>query len=291
MSYRISHQATGVQSRLSWQSALDIDILNLMTWKTVITLLVIAAASLSGTVWYYGFEWSELATLSFYQNLANPSVRIVKVPEGLRKEEIADILAEKLGWDTEETVAFENARLATNITNPEGYYFPKTYMIPKDASPEEASKTMYGQYLKETAKIKKAKSSRVINEDTALKVASLIQREAAGKHDMALISGIIWNRVWDGMKLQVDATLQYAKGSEDNWWPPVRPADKKIESPYNTYKYAVPPTPIASPGRDAIEAAYNPQKTNCMFYLHDKNRKIHCSATYQGHLKNIEKYY
>jgi UPF0755 protein len=110
---------------------------------------------------------------------------------------------------------------------------------------------------------------------------------------MKLISGIIWNRIFKGMKLQMDATLQYAKGSEETgWWPQVNPQDKNIDSPYNTYMYTeLPPSPIASPGLAAIEAAYNPQKTNCLFYLHDKKGVIHCSATYEGHKKNIAKYY
>jgi len=107
---------------------------------------------------------------------------------------------------------------------------------------------------------------------------------------MKLISGIIWNRVFLGMKLQIDATLQYAKGEEELWWPQVDPRDKQIESPFNTYKYIMPPSPIASPGLSAIEAAYNPQKTSCLFYLHDKYRRIHCSRTYEEHKQKIKKY-
>jgi UPF0755 protein len=53
----------------------------------------------------------------------------------------------------------------------------------------------------------------------------------------------------------------------------------------------LPPGPIANPGLDAIYAAYNPQKTDCMFYLHDKNRQIHCSKTYEEHKQNIGLYY
>jgi uncharacterized YceG family protein len=130
------------------------------------------------------------------------------------------------------------------------------------------------------------------NENTALKIASIIQREAAGKEDMRLISGIIWNRIFSGMKLQIDATLQYAKGSEeDGWWKQVASEDKKIESLYNTYRYkGLPPGAIANPGPDAIKAAFYPQKTDCLFYLHDKNRKIHCTKTYEEHKKNIEIY-
>ena len=125
------------------------------------------------------------------------------------------------------------------------------------------------------------------------KIASIIQREAGGKKDMRLISGIIWNRIFAGMRLQMDATLQYAKGNEEEgWWPQVDPKDKNIDSPYNTYKYdSLPPTAIANPGMAALEAAYNPQKTSCMYYLHDKKGNIHCSKTYAEHKRNIEKYY
>jgi UPF0755 protein len=256
-------------------------------------MVFLSGCGLVGIILYYHFDWSELASLSFYENLANPSVRIVKIREGLRKEEVTKIIGDKLGWDTSQRNEFENAHLAFGKTNMEGYLFPKTYMILKSNTPEVVSKTMLDEFKKETGTITKPKSANVVNEDTAIKIASIIQREAGGKNDMRLISGIIWNRIFSGMKLQMDATLQYAKGNEeDGWWPQVDPADKKIDSPYNTYMYtSLPPSPIASPGLAAISAAYNPQKTNCLFYLHDKNGVIHCSATYEGHKKNIAKYY
>lgn len=127
--------------------------------------------------------------------------------------------------------------------------------------------------------------------DAAIRIASIIQREAAGPHDMRLISGIIWNRISKGMSLELDATLQYVKGTEDNWWPSVKSKDKYLDSPYNTYKYkGVPPGAISNPSIDAINAVYNPEKTACIFYLHDSNRKIHCSKTYEEHLRNIKAY-
>ncbi len=94
------------------------------------------------------------------------------------------------------------------------------------------------------------------------------------------------------MKLQIDATLQYAKGSEeDGWWGKVNSVDRKIDSSYNTYLHeGLPPGAIANPGLAAIAAAYNPAKTSCLFYLHDKNRQIHCARTYEEHKKNIEIY-
>ena len=99
--------------------------------------------------------------------------------------------------------------------------------------------------------------------------------------------------VYIAVNLEIDATIQYAKGkSNGKWWSIVTPSDiKTIDSPYNTYEHkGLPPHPIANPGLSAINAALNPKETNCIFYLHDRNRMIHCAVTYQEHLKNIEKY-
>ncbi len=223
---------------------------------------------------------------AMYQNLGNPYIRYVRIPAGLRKEEVADIYGKVLAWNNQDRKDFlnENEETATDL---EGYYFPSTYVLPMDASGEEVKDKMLQTFNKNVTVLSKDK----INVDTALKIASLIQREAAGKQDMNLISGIIWNRIWAGMSLDIDATLQYAKGSEKKWWPVVLSADKQIASPYNTYKNTgLPPTPIASPGLAAIEAAYNPQKTSCLFYFHDDNRLIHCSKTYAEHQRGVEEY-
>ena len=264
-----------------------------MKLKYLIVILVLLVGTLFGIVYFYNLDPSLLAKISFYIDLANPSVRIIRVEEGLRKEEVANIMAGKLGWNDAEKNSFINAHLALETANMEGHYFPKTYLISKNENPLAVGNIMFDEFLKQAGKIEKAKNAEIVNEDTALKIASIIQREAGGRSDMRLISGIIWNRIWDGMKLQVDATLQYAKGSEeDGWWTRVSPEDKNINSSYNTYLHkGLPPSPIANPGVDAIYAAFNPQKTNCMFYLHDKNRKIHCAETYEEHLTNIKKYY
>ncbi len=263
-----------------------------MSWRATIIFFFLSVAGLFGMAYYYQFDLTQLASLSFYENLANPSIRIVRIQEGLRKEEIAEVMAEKLEWSDKEKDNFINGHLALDSGNLEGKYFPKTYLLDKDEDPMGVTAAMLKQFTKETSTIKKQKTMQVVNQDTAIKIASIIQREAAGKSDMKLISGIIWNRLWAGMKLQMDATLQYAKGSEeDGWWGRVSSKDKSIDSPYNTYiESGLPPSPIANPGLAAIEAAYNPQKTTCLFYLHDRNRRIHCSKTYDEHKRNIAKY-
>ncbi len=261
--------------------------------KVLSITFTLAAIGVFFVIFHYGFNPALLAKLSFYIDLANPSVRIVRVQEGLRKEEIAEVMGEKLGWDDQEKQDFVNIHLAMNTEDKEGYYFPQTYLINKDEDPSGVSALMFEEFAKQTSKIKRPDSKKIINEDAIVTIASIIQRESNGKDDRKLISGIIWNRIFSGMKLQMDATLQYAKGNEeDGWWGKVKSEDKKIDSDYNTYKHnGFPPGAIANPGLAAIEAAYNPQKTDCIFYLHDKKGRIHCTKTYEAHKKNIETYY
>jgi len=120
---------------------------------------------------------------------------------------------------------------------------------------------------------------------TLLRLASVVQREANGKEDMPLIAGILWNRLLKDMRLEVDATLQYARSNTgDGWWAPITIAKKQIDSPYNTYKNTgLPPHHISNPCIEAIEAALHPASTTCLYYLHDSSREIHCSDTYNGH--------
>lgn len=255
-------------------------------YKHILWFPALIVAAFFIAFFYYRFDPEMLKQLSFYASLANPYIRIIRVEEGLRKEEVAEVIAEKLNWGTEDKEEFiQSAEV-------EGHYFPKTYLIYKDEAPKNVSAIMESEFQTQLAKVKKPKTAQVLKEETIVKIASIIQREAAGKNDMALISGIIWNRMFKGMKLQVDATLQYAKGNEeDGWWGEVEPEDKKIKSSYNTYLYeGLPPGAIANPGLNAIAAAYNPQKTKCLFYLHDKRRRIHCAETYEKHRRNIETY-
>jgi UPF0755 protein len=117
--------------------------------------------------------------------------------------------------------------------------------------------------------------------------ASLIEAEAGSKDDAPLISSVIVNRLRDGMPLQIDATLCYAKGG----CPPVpTDADRKIDSPYNTYKInGLPPTPIKTVSAVALRAALNPAPVPFLYYVSDKNGKTYYATTLSEHEKNVAK--
>ena len=97
------------------------------------------------------------------------------------------------------------------------------------------------------------------------------------------------------MPLQVDATVQYAKGydtAQNTWWPTVTVADyQSVKSAYNTYLFGgLPPDPIANPGLASINAAKKPEESDYWFYLHDSSGQIHYAATLEEHNENISKY-
>ena len=223
-----------------------------------------------------------------YVAATNPNLRYISIREGMRKEEIASQFQTKLKWSESETASFAESNLCT-MDPIEGYLFPDVYVIPENSTPDDVKLAMKNRFEKAIGGTSITHSKNTpFDLDTVIKVASLIQREAAGKRDMNLISGIIWNRLFKDSKLEIDATLQYVKGTEENWWPRVLAEDKYLDSPYNTYQNkGLPPSAISNPGIAAIAAAANPTKTSCVFYIHDRYRRIHCAKTYAEHMQNV----
>ncbi|MBI2611878.1 endolytic transglycosylase MltG [Candidatus Gottesmanbacteria bacterium] len=204
---------------------------------------------------------------------------------GLRVEQIGEKLQKKLKWSDGDVNEFLHHAQ-------EGYMFPDTYLFPVEDSPKMIADRMISNFNEKfDRRLQADLLSQNVRNDTAIKIASLIERESGTPHDKGLIAGVIWNRLNKGMCLQIDATIQYAIGKPGNWWPIVKGSDLKIDSPYNTYKIsALPPGPIANPSLASIRAAVYPEETDCFYYLHTPDKKIHCSETYKEHLENIELY-
>lgn len=225
--------------------------------------------------------------------ISAPDMKWVVVPEGLRKEQIGEILASTFNWSNGELDKWNTEYTKMRIDYIEGTYFPDTYLIPVDEGGFKISERMTRRFDEQFAPYISQFAQQNILWTTGLKLASIIQREAGGKDDMPLIAGILWNRLNQDMNLEIDATVQYARGkAEAGWWAPVTSEDiQNIDSPYNTYKNkGLPPFPISNPGIDAIEAVLHPAETDCLYYLHDSNRQIHCSKTPEEHQANIDKY-
>ena len=119
-------------------------------------------------------------------------------------------------------------------------------------------------------------------------MASIVEREATSSIDRRMIAGILWKRIATNMPLQVDPPFYYILGKDSA---SLTLSDLAVDSPYNLYKHTgLPPTPIDNPGLDSIVDTINPTASNYLFYLSDKNGRMHYAATLDGHTANANKY-
>lgn len=209
----------------------------------------------------------------------------ITIPEGKRAEEVADIL--------EKNLLSYKPEWRQQLIAQEGYLFPDTYLIPLDASFEQILAIMRNNFDQKYKTLQNIPDNRTQQE--IVTIASLIERE--GKHDVdrPLIASVIYNRLELGMPLQIDATVQYVLGyqpSEKSWWKRhLSLDDLAVSSAYNTYKNpGLPPSPIANPGIESLQAAVEPAETDYLFYITDKNGINRYAKTNEEHERNIERY-
>lgn len=237
-----------------------------------------------------GYEFTRgMGAVSTALAIDEPQYEYILIFDGFRKGQMGEIIGEKLGWSEEKIREFGETEQMCGLKGDEGFLASGTYLIHKREDVEVVQETMQKTFDEVLDDLNIDADDVSLSE--TITIASLIQREAAGKSDMRLISGVIKNRLDKGMALQIDATLQYARGKEGDWWPVPRSEDKKIDSLFNTYMYeGLPPAPIATPSKDAISAALRPLRTDCLFYIHDSRRNIHCATNYEQHKRNIQNY-
>ncbi len=210
----------------------------------------------------------------------------VTIPEGKRAEEIADILSE--------TFPNYDESWRAKLIEKEGYLFPDTYSLSKQADIDQIIMTMTNTFTTKYNELSGPRKSD-LSEKEIVTIASLVEREAKHDEDRPMVASVILNRYDQYMKLDIDATIQYALGYDkesNRWWKPALTFDDlELQSPYNTYlKAGIPPTPIANPGAKAIEAVMNPAKTDYLFYITDSNGINHYAKTNDEHEANKEKY-
>jgi UPF0755 protein len=233
------------------------------------------------------------------QFIKGPEEVWVTVPEGLRREEIAERFIKSLGKASNDAEIFRTQFL--NLTeDKEGFLFPDTYLFPQEASASSVVKVLDQTFNKkvDSKLISEINRSSYSLEDV-INIASLIERETRNDSEKAMVAGIIYKRLEAGWPLQIDAAVQYAISSRkctpnlENcvWWPTLTKEDLQVNSSYNTYKNTgLPPRPIANPGLSSIMAAIYPENSSYWFYLHDKDGVIHYAETIEEHNSNIARF-
>lgn len=201
----------------------------------------------------------------------------VTIPEGLRTDQIDDLVAKFL----------PNSSIGDFIAvadGLEGKLFPDTYFIPETYDAEDMVKLMNETFNEKIKPFKETIEDSQFTLDEVLTFASIIEREAGRGDSKRLVSGVLHNRLAINMPLQVDATFEYflGKSSADLTF-----NDLKKESPYNTYlNKGLPPGPIANPGLESIQAVLNPIDTQYFFYLTGSDGVFYYAETFEQHKIN-----
>lgn len=213
--------------------------------------------------------------------------RWITIIEGWRKEEIADKVAAEFKIPAIEFINNSN----------EGYLFPDTYLIPKDATSGALIEVLENNFNNKFDNQLKSKISKLgLTELEGITLASIVEREARFEQDRVEVASILLKRLNEGIPLQADATVQYALGyqaDQKSWWKSsLTFEDLRINSIYNTYvNPGLPPEPISNPGLSSLKAVANAKpNTPYLFYVSDVNGKLHYARTLQEHNKNIDKY-
>ncbi len=201
----------------------------------------------------------------------------VTIPEGLSNREVAERLRDALP-------GFDVPGFLSAAEGSEGYLFPDTYFFLPGVLGPEAFEVMRSTFNTRTAPLMDEISASGRTLDEIVTMASLIEEEARQSDTRKIVSGILWKRIKIGMALQVDAVFGYILGKSG--YAPTG-SDLKIDSPYNTYtNRGLPPTPIANPSLDSIEAALRPTETQYLYYLTGKDGNMYYAKTFDEHIQN-----
>ena len=205
---------------------------------------------------------------------ARPRTIRVTIPEGFT---IADTAA-RLAHDVPGFPAATYVSLANHYHGPapvagyrtgttlQGLLFPATYEVLPSVTPRQFIALQLAAFRENLARVdlRRAAAANLTPYDVVT-IASLIEAEARAPGDRARIAAVVWNRLRDGMRLQMDSTVLYALGTHKAV---VTYQDLKVASPYNTYLHAgLPPTPIDDPGLAALTAAANPDRVGYLYYV------------------------
>ena len=181
----------------------------------------------------------------------------ITVPEGFTVKKISALFDTRFPF-------FDNSLFEKTAS--EGYLFPDTYFMPVTATATSSVKIMRDNFIRKIFSVMPEIESSGKELEDIIALASLIEGETNNQTDREIVSGILWKRLKLGMALQVDVEMK-------------------------TYEFpGLPDAPINNPGLASIRAAIHPTSTPYLYYLTDKDGKMHYSKTFDEHKINIAKY-
>ncbi|RXZ43376.1 endolytic transglycosylase MltG [Crenobacter cavernae] len=187
-----------------------------------------------------------------------------------------------------DTAGLSDRQLLATLGAPEDYaeglFFPSTYFFVPGSSELDVYRRAYRTMQQHLAGAWENRSVDLpyANPYELLIMASLIEKETSREEDRTMVSAVFANRLKIGMRLQTDPSVIYGMGGRFNG--NIRKGDLRRDTPFNTYTRAgLPPTPIALPGRAALEAAARPAETRALYFVARGDGSTHFSESLDEH--------
>jgi UPF0755 protein len=240
-----------------------------------------------------------MTPMEVIDKLSRGDVYLVTItfPEGLTVAEMARIFeAQKLGSAADFVKAAADASaikaLDPQATDLEGYLFPETYPIPRNTPASRLIKQMTDRFERVMSPdLRRAAEAQGLTVRQAVTLASIVEKEASRQDERPVVAAVYANRLRIGMPLQADPTVIFALQRSGQYTGNLRRDDLQLDSPYNTYRYpGLPPGPIASPGRAAIEAALKPAAVDYLYFVSRNDGSHEFARTLDEHNRNVQKW-
>src|SRR5437763_50545 len=230
-----------------------------------------------------------LSPLELLARLTGPPdpLHQLTVPEGLTVRQVVQLLAAS-GFGAEESflcLLEDPSFLAAADLPPagaEGYLFPDTYQFPLATPQERILRTMVHRFRQVfRPSLTRRAAAQGLTEEEAVTLPSPVEEETARPEERRLVAAVFLNRLHRGMPLQSDPTVLYGRPDQSRT---ITRADLARPTPYNTYTIGgLPPTPIANPGKDALEAAVDPAPVDYLYFVARGDGSHEFSTTLAAH--------
>lgn len=270
------------------QALKDKGVIRSVTWFKLLLRLTSRASDLKAGTFDLRQHMSELEVINCIKSGKCLHHEKVTFLEGWRSEEIAEELAARSITDAH---AFLKIVREEKL---EGKLFPSTYLFSINMPARTVINEMLAQYHKKVDALFTQYPTE-LTENQVLTLASIVEREAVVHEERPKIAAVYLNRFSIGKKLEADPTVQYALGfflKENRYWKKgLTYADLKVDSPYNTYRYAgLPPGPICNPGYESIKAVLNPTADfDALYFVAESGGRHVFSRTFDEHRRHIKR--
>ena len=222
----------------------------------------------------------------------------VTLPPGLRIEDMAALVEEAGRGEAAKYVELARDEafirgldLGIDPAPPhlEGLLVPETYSFGREAGAQAVVEAQVGRWKAIWNDGRRAAADAVgLSPYEVTVLASVVEKETGAVEERPLIAGVFHNRLKKGMRLESDPTIIYGLENYDG---NIRRSDIRRPHPWNTYVITgLPPTPIAGPGVEAIDAVLHPTETKALFFVSRNDGTHHFSETYAEHARMVNKY-